>query len=390
MSDRIGPAPFDDVALDELRRRTSAKWRMHPADVLPTFVAEMDFPLAEPIAAALADAVARGDTGYAWPQRLPEVFAADAARRFGWTVHPARVSVYGDVLTAVSWALRALTRPGDGVVITPPVYPPFFSVVPDVAGRRLVEVPLARDGAGWTWDLDALAAAFAREDVRAFLLCNPHNPTGQVADRALLTEIAGLATRHGVVVVADEVHAPMTLPGAVHTPYVSLGEEAAGDSVTVTSASKAWNVPGLKCAQLVAGSASLADRLGERVPQEAHFTTGLFGVVAAVAAYSEGQDWLDRALATIDRNRALLADLLDRDLPGTRYVAPAAGYLAWVDCSELGLGPDPAAVFLERGRVACGSGPAFGAGGAGHVRLSIATSAGILTEIVQRMAAALR
>jgi cystathionine beta-lyase len=367
---------FPDLV--SLRRRRSSKWVQHPPDVLPAFVAEMDVALAPPVAAALLAAVELGDTGYAEPGRLFEEFAGFARRRFGWDPNPGRMVLMPDVMTGIVELLRVLTAPGAGVVITPPVYPPFFDGIPE-AGRRVVEVPLA----GRELDLDALEAAFAA-GAGAFLLCNPHNPTGRVLDRSRLDAVAALAERHGVVVVADEIHAPLTLPGARHTPFAALGERHA---VVLSSASKAFNLAGLKCAIAVAGSSEIARRL-ERLPSELRYRAGILGVVASQAAFESGDAWLDDLLASLDGNRRRLAELLEERLPAIRYEPPEASFLAWLDCRALGLGDDPAAAFLERGRVALEAGTSFGTPGRGFARLNIGTSEELLDAAVGRMAAA--
>ena len=242
---------FEDLSLDALRSRRSAKWVKYPADVLPAWVAEMDFPLAPPIREALSDALERDDTGYADRGRLPEAFAGFAAERFGWQVDPARVWLVADVMSGVAEVVRALTEPGDAVVVNPPVYPPFFSTVREI-GRRVVEAPLAARAGGWELDLDALELAFAG-GARAYLLCHPHNPTGLSFTGAELAAIAGLAARYDVLVVSDEIHAPMTMPGVSHVPFVALGDQAADRAVTITGATKAFNIAGLKCAVVVTG-----------------------------------------------------------------------------------------------------------------------------------------
>lgn len=377
---------FDDVDLDELRRRRSMKWRVYPPDVLPAWVAEMDFPLAEPITATVRAAVDRGDCGYAEVGELAGAFAGYAAERCGWDVDPAGVFAFPDVMSGVADLLRLVTRPGDGVVINPPVYAPFFSVVEDVE-RRLVEVPLERRGDDWRLDLAGLEAAFAA-GARAHLLCNPHNPTGSVLHRSELEALAELADRYGVTVLSDEIHAPLTLPGATHTPYVALGGVAAERGVTLASASKAWNVAGLKCAVVVAGSDAMRAKLST-LPEETPYRCGHLGVLAAVAAFREGGGWLDGLLRRLDDNRRLLSDLLAAHLPDVDYLPPQAGYLAWLDCTGLGLGADPAARFLERGRVALSPGPTFGGPGAGFARLNMGTSPALLEEAVRRMAAAI-
>ena len=310
------PTTFDDVALDELRARRSEKWRRYGDDVLPVWVAELDFPLAPAVQAALADAVERSDTGYASPRELPTAFASFAADRWGWNVDPAWTLLVADVMSGVAELLRTLTAPGDGVVVNPPVYPPFFTITREVE-REVVEVPLTPD---WRLDLDALEAAFAA-GARAFLLCSPHNPTGTVHTRAELAAVAELAAQHDVLVIADEVHAPMTLPDATHVPYLQVGAE---NGLTLASASKAWNVAGLKCALAVAGSEHAASLLA-RVPTHVRFHVSHFGVIAGVAAFLDGGDWLDGLVAHLDRQRDRLADLLAAELPEIRLVRPHAG-----------------------------------------------------------------
>jgi cystathionine beta-lyase len=386
-----GPMPsFDPDAVDlaTLRGRLSAKYQAYPADVLPAWVAEMDFPLAPPIAAALHAAIDRSDTGYPSGVGVADALVAFADASWGWRPDPSRVLVLPDVLTGLAQSLRSLTEPDDAVVLTPPVYPPFFSTVEQVSVRRVVEVPMAGDARhGYVLDLEGLAAAFARPDVTAFVLCSPHNPTGTVPTRAELETIAGLAARHGVVVVADEIHAPLVLPGATHTPYLSLAGDDA-PAVSLVSASKAWNLPGLKSSQVVATAPALR-LLRERVPQEAFYSAGHLGAIGAVAAYSAGADWLAEVVAAIDVNRRLLADLLAARLPEVGYVPPQATYLAWLDLRSVVDGDDPARTLLDRGRLAVSGGLPFGAGGAGHVRLNLATSPAVVAEIVDRMVTAL-
>jgi cysteine-S-conjugate beta-lyase len=283
-----------------------------------------------------------------------------------------------DVMAGIVETLRVLTEPGDGVVINPPVYAPFFDGIPE-AGRRIVEVPIA-DG---EIDLDGLDAAFAA-GARAFLMSSPHNPTGRVFDRAHLERVAELAARHDVVVLSDEIHAPLTLPGAVHTSFAALGDSR---SVVLTSASKAFNLPGLKCAIAIAGSDAVGREL-DRLPEEVHYRAGMLGVIGSQAALEHGDAWLDALLAELDDNRRRITALLAEHVPGIGYRPPDASFLAWLDCRALGLGDDPAAAFLERGRVALEPGLRFGAPGRGFARLNFGTSEELLSEAVRRMSAA--
>ena len=379
-----------DVTADPLsllRERTSMKWRSFPADVLPLFVAESDFPLAEPVAEALIAAVRRSDTGYIAPVNgLAEAFTGFAGRRWGWRVDPDQVSTTTDVSVAIVETLRLLIRPGDRVAITPPVYPPFFDLVPE-AGGQVAAVPLLNGQTGWTLDLDGLERAF-QNDVRAVLLSNPHNPVGHPHTAEDLTALAGLAARYGVTVISDEVHAPLTYAEAAFTPYLTVSPEAADHGVCVTSASKAWNLAGLKCALIVTAGERMRAELAA-LPREVSWRTSQFGLIAGIAAYSDGESWLDGAIAALDANRRLLAELLDAQLPGVGYRPPGAGYLAWLDLHNLGWGDDPALVALEQARVALSPGPMFGEPGRGFARLNFGCSPEVLAEAVSRLAAAL-
>jgi cystathionine beta-lyase len=373
------PNPLTELSLDQLRERRSEKWRGYPPDVLPLWVAEMDTPLAPPIRDALVAAVERGDTGYENPAGLPEAYAAFSADRYGWAPDPATIRLVPDVMFGIVATLRALTQPGDGVVINTPVYHPFFPYL-RLADRRIVECPLS----GPDLDLDRLEYCFASPGVTAYLLCNPQNPTGTVHPRSALLAIAPLAARYGVRVLVDEIHAPLVYPGAAHVPYLSLPGTA--DAVVFVGASKAWNLPGLKSALIVSGSA--AAPLIAAQPEEALFGSGLLGVIASEVAFRECVPWLDDLMTGLDANRRLLGDLLAESLPAIRYRPPDATYLTWLDCRALDLPDDPAAVFLDKGRVALVSGPRFGAPGAGHVRLNIATHPEVIAEAVRRMALA--
>ncbi|GGM52217.1 MalY/PatB family protein [Microbacterium saperdae] len=374
------------LPLDELRERTSEKWREYPADVLPLFVAETDFPLAPAITEALRRAVETGDTGYVASRTpLADAYAAFAQRRLGWQVDSARTRSTADVSMGIVEILRRVTRPGERVVVTPPVYPPFYDLVVE-AGAEVERVPLLDTGAGWELDLDGIRAAFA-DGATAILLCNPHNPTGTVHDRSTLAALAEIADEFGASVVSDEIHAPLAQPGTGFTPFLSVNDAAERVGYAVVSASKAFNLAGLKCALMVtAHDATTAVVRG--LPIEVEWRTGQFGLLAAVAAFSEQSDaWLDGLLHTLDENRVLLERLLAQHLPGARYRIPDAGYLAWIDLTDLGWGDNPAKRILREAKVALHYGPAFGAEGRGYVRLNFGTSPEIITEAVERISA---
>jgi cysteine-S-conjugate beta-lyase len=377
----------EEVSLGELRRRTSAKWRTYPPDLLPVPVAEMDFPIAAPVAEALHAAIDRSDLGYANPSSgLAEALANFAVRRWDWHVDPAQVTLAPEVGVAVVEVLRLLVGPGDLVVINPPVYDSFFPWLAEV-GCRLVEVPLAQTADGWVLDLEAIQAAF-RDEARVHLLCSPHNPTGTVHRRQDLERLAALAAGYGVTVLADEIHAPLVLAGRTHHPFLSVSPEGAGHGLVFTSASKAWNLAGLKCAAILTADAATR-RLLERLPEELPWRAGQLGVLGSIAAFTEGEPWLEEVLGVLDHHRRYLAELLAARIPAIRYRPPEASYLAWLDCTALVLGEDPSAVFLAKGRVALSPGPSFGRPGIGHARLNMATSRQNLAAAVDRMASAI-
>jgi cysteine-S-conjugate beta-lyase len=378
---------FDDISIGELRKRRSAKWTMFPSDVLPAWVAEMDFPLDANVRNALLDSIQHDDCGYANGAGVGASFAAFVKARYDWTLDPRGVFVIPDVLVGISEILRTLVKPGDRIVVNSPVYPPFYRVVGEVE-RQIEDVPLLRGADGsWSFDLAGLERAFAG-GAKAYLLCSPHNPLGMVFDLTTLACIAELAKEHNVLVIADEIHAPLTMSGATFVPFLPIADYIDCDAVALASASKAWNLPGLKCAVAVAGSERMRKQLGLMRP-ELPWSAGNLGVVASIAAFQHGGPWLDELLIYLDGNRRLLTDLIARELPGVRYIEPQASYLAWLDCAALDLGPDPVGAFLERGRVALTRGRDFGPESTAFVRVNMGTSAAILTEVVARMKAAL-
>jgi cystathionine beta-lyase len=380
--DSAGPELSVDP-LEVLRQRRSAKWQTYPADVLPLTVAEMDFALAAPIAEALREAVQRSDAGYAMAvPDLGRALAGFAARRWNWDLDPASVTAVTDVGVGVVELLRVLTRPGDAVAISPPVYPPFFDWVAE-AGTRLLEVPLACDAAGWHLDLAALEAAFATHPA-AYVLCNPHNPVGRVHSADELAALVRLARIYRVAIVSDEIHGPLVLPGATFTPLLTV-PGAAEVAVSVLSASKAWNLAGLKCAAVVTAAPRMAAVTG-RFPADTRWRIGHFGVISAVAAFTAGEPWLDQLLRTLDHRRLLLGDLLGQRLPMLTWHPPEATFLAWLNCTALGPDNQARERFLDRGRVALEPGLHFGAAGSGYARLNFATSPDILDQATARMA----
>jgi cysteine-S-conjugate beta-lyase len=371
------PPDLTELSLERLRRRRSAKWSRYEPDVLPAWIAEMDFPLAQPVRRALLEAIELDDCGYANPDELGAAFAEFAAARHEWEVDPGAVSPAPDVVGAITAVLKEVTEPGDRVIVNTPVYHPFFAVIEE-AGCELAEVPLR----GTALDLDGIDQHFAA-GAAALILCSPHNPTGSVPSREELEAVAGSAARHGAWVLADEIHASLTLPGTEHVPFLTVSDAARARGIAFWSASKAFNLAGLRCAQIVTASPGAAAVI-ERLPVSATHC-GHLGAVGSVAAFREGGEWLDGVLAMLDHNRGLLAELLGQRLPEVGYEQPRAGYLAWLDLRELDLGPDPSQPILERGRLALSPGPQFGPQGAGFARLNLGTSPALVEAAVERI-----
>lgn len=383
--------PFE-IDLPTASARRSLKWLRYPPDVIPLWVAEMDFAPAPAVTERLAQQLARGDYGYPPeppPMPVSEFRAAVASwqqRRHGWEAEPDFVSVMPDAMRVVEIAIARFTEPGDPVALPDPVYHPFREVI-EAAARVPTWVPMTRNGERWELDLDALAVAFERSQLRLFLHCNPHNPTGTVFTAAEQRAIAELAERHDVIVVSDEVHADLTL-GSAHTPFATVTPSAPARTITASAASKTFNLAGLRCGYAIAGSRELHRQI-QMAPMRDRKLISLPGYEATIAAYSGGESWL-KALQehlTLMRDHAIdRLRRLDHSLVAAR---PGGTYLLWTDWRKVGLGPDPAGELLARARVALSPGGAFGPSGDGYARLNFATSREILDTALDRIEAAL-
>lgn len=373
------------ASLEILRNRHSSKWRRFAADVLPMHVAEMDFQVAQPIRNTISKMVDESDLGYLGP--MPEVglaFAGFAAKRWGWQVDPAQVKMATDVGVAAVEIFRTLGKPGDKVVVNPPVYGSFFHWIEE-ARLEQVDVPLVQTGDSWQLDLNALEQAFAA-GAKFYLLCHPHNPVGKIYSLEELQAIATLAETYGVTVVSDEIHAPLTYAGEKFVPYLNAGQAAAKTGIIITSSSKAWNTAGLKAAIIVSHDAEMAQRLSKLQP-DLHWRTSLIGAFAMATAFEEGGTWLDSAVHTIEANFAFMSDQLAQKLPSVQVAKPQNSYLSWWDVSSLGLGSKPAEVILERAKVAVVPGTDLGAGYEQFVRFNFGTSRENIVAAIDAIAA---
>ena len=373
---------------ERCRRKQTTKWRHVPGDVLPAWVAETDFDLCPAVAGAIVDAVRRGDLGYPdWgSEPLADAFAGRMEARYGWSPDPSQVRHVSDLIQAMQVVTELCTARGDGVVLHVPNYPPFLAALESM-GRTPVPVPLTPTREGWTFDVQRLEEDVTRIRPKLLLLVNPHNPTGRVLTRAELEQLAALAERHDLVVVSDELHAELTYPGHDHIPFASLGDHAALRTVTITSATKSFNLGGLRTAVAHLGEERVR-AAWDRLPSELLGSVNVLGVDATLAAWREGDAWLERQRSHL---HAMRDHLLARvgELPGVEVRPPEATYLAWLDCRATGIS-DPADHFRRQARVELVPGPTFGPGGEGHARLNFGTGKRILDEILDRMAESLR
>ena len=371
--------PAFGASLDRLRSLTCIKWSHFDADVIPAWVADMDLDPAPEVVSAVRALVDCGDFRYnfAAAARIPAAFADWQERRHGWRPDEARVRIFCDVMQAVETTLWLHTQPGDGVVLFTPVYHPFYPAVTSI-GRRVVPVQL--DPEGWRIDPERFASAIDAT-TRVILICNPHNPTGRVLNAEELAAIAEVAQRHDLLVISDEIWGDLTHPGYKHVPIASLGDEIAARTVTISAASKAFNIAGLHCAVAHIGHDGVQAALGE-LPRHLLGAVGSPGAEATLAAWTQGEPWLEEVRAHLTRQRDHLAARLAEELPAVGFSVPDATYLAWLDFRGMGLGSDPAKVILERGRIALSAGSDFGVEGEGFARLNFATSREILDAII--------
>jgi cystathionine beta-lyase len=378
---------------DALRSRRSAKWSRYGADVLPAWVAEMDFTVPSPVRAAI-DRIRDADD-YGYPLRdgrradqiMAEAFSNRMKTRFGWKPAEDRTFALADLVQALFACVVAFSDPGDDVVLQMPAYPPFHDAIRDT-GRELVAHRVSYGDGRADMNVDGLEALLS-ERSRIILLCNPQNPTGHVYTRAELMVIADVAIRHDLVVVSDEIHCDLIYSGA-HIPFASLGDEIAARTVTLNSATKSFNIPGLRCAVMHFGSAELMQRFTGRIPRKVLGVPNSMGVDATVAAWAEGQPWLDEVVSHLREMRDHVAETIASSMPDLQFHCPDATYLGWIDCSSLRLNQPAFDFFHDRARVAFNAGETFDPERADFVRFNFATSRPLIDEILARMQQALR
>jgi cystathionine beta-lyase len=380
---------FDELTEDALRGAVGKKWTSYP-DCIGAFIAEMDFGTAPSVIQAIHETADKGFFGYlpdSLEKELGEACAAWYHAHTDWDIAPERIHSMPDVLKGLEITLKMYAPKGGKVIVPTPAYMPFL-MLPERNGREQIEVPMLEVDGNWEYDFDAIDAAFA-DGGEVLILCNPHNPIGRVIRRDEMLKLAEIVERHGGRVFSDEIHAPIVFPGEQHVPYASVSEVAAGHTITAIAASKAWNLAGLKCAQIVLSNEADIEIWNADGGWTAHGASTL-GVIASIAAYNDGLEWLDGVIDYLDQNRKVLGDKLAELLPEVKYTMPQATYLAWLDFSNLPLDGDLAEFFRENAKVALTYGGACGEIGKRGVRFNFSMPRPLLERAVEQMAAAVR
>ncbi|MBN2007370.1 MAG: PatB family C-S lyase [Anaerolineae bacterium] len=366
----------------------SIKWHQYDEDVLPLWVADMDFLSPEPVIQALRERVNHGIFGYEdAPPELRSVICERLQRLYQWDVAPEALIFLPGVVPGFSLAVQAFVDPDRALMAQTPVYSPILHAAA-TASVPSATMPLTlREEGGYEIDFDRFARTVS-DHVGMFLLCNPHNPVGRVFSETELVRMAELCLQHRVLICSDEIHCDLLYQGYHHRPIASLAPDIAAQTITLMAPSKTFNIAGLHCAFAVIPNPGLRNRFQMARKGVLGFVNAL-GFTAALAAYRDGQSWLDSALAYLEANRDALADYVTNFLPGVRMHKPEGTYLAWLDCRDAGIGPAPAEFFLNHARVALNEGASFGADGAGFVRLNFGCPRAMLMEGLERMRVAL-
>jgi len=368
----------------ERRNTDSLKWGLFDEDVLPLWVADMDFVSPPAVIAALQQRVDHGVFGYAMESKeLKELILARMEKLYQWKIKLEDIVLLPGVVAAFNLVCQAVTSPGESILIQPPVYPPFFQAPRYAEARTVVNEVRVKEDGKYGIDFEDFESALEK-DTRCFLLCNPHNPIGRVYTRQELHAMAEICLRHNMVICSDEIHSDLVYPGASHVPIASIDAEIANQTVTLIAPSKTYNIAGLECSALICTNAELREKIQ-------HARRGLLGgvnalgMIAGAAAYREGDDWLREVMAVLESNRDFLMGYLAEKLPAIKMIQPEATYLAWLDCRELNLPVSPAKYFLEHARVAVNAGEDFGKPGEGFVRLNFGCTRSTLLEALERM-----
>ena len=373
--------------LSALQGRKSEKWRAFPSDILPMPFAVMDYELAEPIQAALISLVKNSDAGYLGNvPELGQALSFFANQRWGWQIDPSSIKIAPDVGVGVIEICRLLLSPGDKILINTPVYYNFYNWIKEIH-CEVVDAPLVENELRYSLDFSGIEAAYA-SGVKVHILCNPHNPVGALFTKSELANLADLAKQYGVRIMSDEIHAPLVYKENSFTPFLSASESAREVGFAFLSATKTFNIAGLKCAQIVAQSDQNCAIL-EKLPQAVHSRASLFGAIASAVAYRECIDWLDALIVELDSSRNFLKELMSNSGTTIGYRIPEAGYFGWLDLRALEMQGDVAQRFITQGKIAVAPGNFYGPSGSGFIRMNFATSREIVQDAVTRIVSVL-
>ena len=381
---------FDDINASQLQTRSGVKWSHYPSDILPAWVADMDFLVSEPIQKALQDAAGKSDLGYPVSEQttsLPDLFTDRVKVRYDWAIESRHVKMINDVVQGLYVSVLNYTSPGDKIIVQTPIYPPFLQMLTET-GRLLAANPLKIAASGYELDFEGLERLIDKK-TKMLAFCNPHNPTGRAFRRSDLETLADICNRHNLLVVSDEIHSDLVLDGSVHVPLASISDEIASRTTTLMSASKSFNIAGLCMAFAHFGSDELRARFS-RIPSHVLGGTNALSIAAVKAAWTQSDDWLHSVKKQLSANRQRVYDFSVANWPGVTFFPPEATYLAWFDMRRFDLSASPKEHFLKYGGVALNDGADFGKEGIGFVRMNFATSSEILNSILDRMDKALR
>jgi len=380
---------FDFDETINRRKSESLKWNTYPEDVIPMWVADMDFQSPPAVLHALEERVKHGVFGYGVEEPgLRESVCTWVEKRYHWKIDPSHMLFVPGVVTGLNWAVRQLLKPGAKFIIQTPVYPPFYQVAQN-ADLCEIQIPLIKDEFGYySQDIKAFEAAID-ENTQGFILCNPHNPVGRVFTKPELTQVAEVCKKNNLIIFSDEIHGDLIYEGNVHVPIASIDSEISKHSVTLIAPSKTFNIAGLYCSVLICQNENLLSRLSAG-RNGIVVEPNLLAQVAARAAYENGEGWLSEIMVYLDRNRRLISDFLKEEMPELKYSMPEGTFLGWIDCSELRIGEDPAEFFLREARVAFSPGHIFGDTGKSFVRINFGCTYATLIEVLERIKIALR
>lgn len=367
------------------RRNTdSVKWDLFESDVLPMWVADMDFTSPPAVIEALQRRAAHGVFGYTLDSMaLKQVLVERMSALYHWQITPEDILFVPGVVAGFNLATQAVVQPGESLLIQPPVYPPFFGAAANANARAVYHNLIPSPDGQYRVDIDSFNAAI-EPDTRAFLLCNPHNPLGRVFSREELEGMARGCLQHGMTIISDEIHCDLVFSGYRHIPIASLDREIEANTITLLAPSKTYNIAGLDCSVLICTNKELRTRI-KQAKRGLMGGVNLLGMTAALAAYRDGGEWLAELMAYLEANRDYLMGYLHENLPAIHMVKPEATYLAWLDCNGLKLDINPSEHFHKNARVALNNGKDFGETGAGFVRFNFGCPRETMDIALERM-----